>query len=159
RQLVAQSSIDFVRIFKQPRIERNEFLAIIRAASRCFEVRIPFDTEVGRDSSRVERAQQLACIFFKGDCTVARVGDPGILEFAKAAGISDPGYSTKPELEAPKQRHTRSFACSGDRQSFAPRLQPLLFRRPLSIYRAKIGLRNARAPSANPLRAKHATQR
>jgi hypothetical protein len=36
-QFMAQSAIDFARMFKQPGIQRNEFLAIIRPASGCFE--------------------------------------------------------------------------------------------------------------------------
>ena len=36
-KFVSQSPIDFVRMLKQLRVERNEFLAIISATSGCFE--------------------------------------------------------------------------------------------------------------------------
>ena len=36
-QFMAQSAIDFRRMVNQPRIQRNEFLAIVSAAGSCFE--------------------------------------------------------------------------------------------------------------------------
>jgi hypothetical protein len=36
-QFMAQSAIDFRRMVNQPRIQRNEFLAIVSATGSCFE--------------------------------------------------------------------------------------------------------------------------
>jgi hypothetical protein len=95
-------------------------LAVISAPGGGFEERIPFDAKFVRDSIRTIRPQQTTRCSFEIEISlgvaVGGGGDPCIQERAEA-GITDPGYSfaTKRELELPKQRHTRSFACSGDR--------------------------------------------
>ena len=104
---------------------------IIGATSRSFEARVPFDSKLVCDLICAIRAQQIARFFFKIEISlgfvVAGGADPGILEHAEPAGVNAPGYryTTKRKLELPKQRHTRSFACSSDQQSSAPRLLPL----------------------------------
>jgi hypothetical protein len=55
-EFMSQSAIDFGLMLKQPRIQRNEFLAIISATSSCFQTGIPFDTEFARNSIRAVSA-------------------------------------------------------------------------------------------------------
>jgi hypothetical protein len=49
-QFMAQGAIDFGRILNEQRIQRNQFLAIIRATSSRSQTRIPFDAKFPRHS-------------------------------------------------------------------------------------------------------------
>jgi hypothetical protein len=51
-ELVPQRSIDFRGILSQPRVERNQFLAIISASGGGFETGIPFNAKLCCDSFR-----------------------------------------------------------------------------------------------------------
>jgi hypothetical protein len=50
REFMAQGAINFARMLKQSRVQRNDLLPIIRAARSCFQARIPFNTQFRRDS-------------------------------------------------------------------------------------------------------------
>jgi hypothetical protein len=51
-KLVPQREIDFVGMLNQPRVKRNQFLAIIRAACGGFKPGIPFNAKFCCDSFR-----------------------------------------------------------------------------------------------------------
>jgi hypothetical protein len=51
-ELVPQSAIDFFGMLNQPRVQRNQFVAIISAACGGFETGIPFDAKFCCDSFR-----------------------------------------------------------------------------------------------------------
>jgi hypothetical protein len=125
RELVSQSSVDFGRMLEQSWIQRNQFQGIISAASGCFETRIPFNAKIACDFIGAIGAQQAARFCFK-----LAVSVPASLCEALQVGVTfrvpqGRGYSLKRKFELPKQRHTRSFACSGDQQFSALHPQPL----------------------------------
>jgi hypothetical protein len=49
-KLVPQRAIDLGGMLNQPRVQRNQFLAMISAAGGGFETGIPFDAKFCRDS-------------------------------------------------------------------------------------------------------------